>query len=99
MDIYSVIIYAGFVICGKINISPKGIFNAILPLLYDENWFVKDYILLLLVVPFLNMVLKSIDKRMHRKIIFIMILVWSFLPSILNASLSFSNIDFSRGNL
>lgn len=92
--IYSVIIYASFVICGKINISPKGIFNAILPLLYDENWFVKDYILLLLVVPFLNMVLKSIDKRMHRKIIFIMILVWSFLPSILNASLSFSNIDF-----
>ena len=78
---YGVILYLVSVIIGANNFGYGEIFRAINIKLSDGYWYIKTYIILCLLAPFINVTLDSIDKKNHRLLIMILILFFSVWPS------------------
>ncbi len=65
----------------KPNLS--GTAKAVLPFLFDQYWFVKIYLILYLLSPFINVGLNGLDEKSYRILFLIMILLFSVWPSFL----------------
>lgn len=53
------------------------------PFLSRRNWFINVYILLYFLHPFINCFVNAIDKNIHKKLIIILVFVFSVYPSIM----------------
>lgn len=53
------------------SISITDVFKSLLPISYRHYWFITDFILLMIVSPFLNKMIKVFEKDMYKKFIFI----------------------------
>lgn len=67
-----------------VNVSIKLISLSIFPITLNEYWFVTAYVLLLLFIPFLNILTTKIDKRTFVSLIVICILCSDILPVLNN---------------
>lgn len=54
-----------------------------LPVLRTKYWFVTAYLLLYVFQPYLRLLIKVMDNRVHKELICIMVVVWSIIPSLL----------------
>lgn len=54
-----------------------------LPVLRTKYWFVTAYLLLYVFQPYLQLLIKVMDNRVHKELICIMVVVWSIIPSLL----------------
>ena len=77
------------IICGLIafkigvtDVSVKSIIMMLLPITYNEYWFISSYLILMLLVPFLNPLLKGMSRNKHRAFIGLGLLVFSIIPTI-----------------
>ena len=48
---------------GVIDVSVKSIIMMLLPITYNEYWFISSYLILMLLVPFLNPLLKGMSRN------------------------------------
>jgi len=62
--------------------------------LFWGNWFIEYYIILYLFIPFINRLLKSISEANYIKLIALLLLVWSVIPTFTKKAWEFSNLDF-----
>lgn len=53
-----------------------------LPILFGEYWFCTAYVILFLLTPFLNLLIRAMDRKMHLRLIVLMLSLWSVLPAI-----------------
>lgn len=67
---------------GVIDVSIKSIIMMLLPITYNEYWFISSYLILMLLVPFLNPLLKGMLRNKHRAFIGLGLLVFSIIPTI-----------------
>ena len=51
------------------------------PILFQEYWFCTAYVILFLLTPFLNLAIGAMDRKMHRRLIALMLCLWSILPA------------------
>ena len=65
---------------GLIDVSVKSIIMMLLPIIYNEYWFISSYLILMLLVPFLNPLLKGMSRNKHRAFIGLGLLVFSIIP-------------------
>lgn len=77
---YSIAVTILLVVICKITISPGLIINAFFPVFRQEYWFFTMYILLYLLVPFLNVGLNRMSKRMHRVLVVIIMIFFYIEP-------------------
>ena len=75
-----------------IDISIKQIIKYCFPIFFG-NWFVVNYILLCCIAPFLNLGLTKIEKEQYSMLVFVLIILWSLMPTFSNNIWGFSNID------
>ncbi len=67
----------------------------ILSLIYSPYWFVRMYIILYLLSPYINRLINNISKREYQHLLLICIVIWSILPTILGITVnSTENFDF-----
>ena len=68
---YAIIIYLlfAFVLTPTTNLNNKTIIYTLFPILLKRNWFITDYILLMLFTPILNLLIKNIDKQTYQKLL------------------------------
>lgn len=78
---YYLIVFA-FVYFTKItSISLRDIVNMFIPF-YKENWYVKSYILFSLGIPYINIFLKSINKKAYEEMLVVIAVFWILLSTI-----------------
>lgn len=65
-----------------------------IPIVYNQNWFITDYILLMIVSPLLNILIKNLDKKLYKSSIFLGIIIWGVLPNFIIADLSFNSFIY-----
>lgn len=80
----------GYLICGLylqgISFSIKDFFVALTPLIHKVSWFFSCYILLYIIHPYLNMVIRNLNKDEYIKLLIVSLLLWSFIPVIFHIS-------------
>lgn len=67
--------------------------KSLLPLLFG-TWYIIAYILLLLLVPFLNRFLNGLDAASYRRLVVILLVIWSVIPTASADAWEFSDLDF-----
>lgn len=54
----------------------------LLPITYNEYWFISSYLILIILVPFLNPLLHNMSRNKHKGFIGIGVLIFSLIPTI-----------------
>ena len=78
--IYSTTIYFIFVSLGKVKFEWKALVYSFLPLSTNGYWFMTCYVLMYLVSPLVNIVLRHSTQKMHIALILIMFFICSIVP-------------------
>lgn len=92
---YSVIILLIFLIFPLgINIGIKNTIKSFLPITYSVYWFITTYIILYIFVPFINFFVNKISQKEYLKLIFLLVLFCSFVPTFAKTNLAFSELSY-----
>ncbi len=78
---YSVVIYSVLVLTGMVKISFKDCIKSLLPISYDQYWFVTGYIGMYLFMPFLNILIKNVTERQYEILLLFGGILFIFLPT------------------
>lgn len=81
---YGVIIFVTFIITGDGTLSARKLIHAILPIKDTSAafTFVASFLVFYLLIPFLNILIKHLNKRDHTILLAILLTVYTILPSI-----------------
>lgn len=81
---YSVAILIVSVICGlesMENIGIRSCIETLFPITFSQWWFASAYFVLYLIHPFLNVLLRGMDKALYQKLILLLVVCWSIIPT------------------
>ena len=78
---YRVIILIFLTLIGLLSENNGVILREILPINIKQYWFVQCYVLLYCISPFINKALASLDKRSFQKLLIILFIIFSFVPT------------------
>lgn len=82
---YSFLIYISLVLLGKIDFSISMFLKSVFPVALGNYWFITCYVVLYILSPFLNKLITNLSKEEYKRLIFIIILVFSlwatFIPN------------------
>jgi surface polysaccharide O-acyltransferase-like enzyme len=98
MWFYKVVIIIVFIITNILYIFPINKILEFIPLSYNEYWFVGCYIILYILSPILNKVIQNIDQKEFKRILVILFIVVSILPTITKELAFANNYGFSVSN-
>lgn len=82
LTLYSMILYIVSFSCGIQQFSIAGLIKSAIPLLNNEYWFFKIYIILYCLIPFINVSLVKLTKERYIKLLIILIICFSIWDSI-----------------
>lgn len=88
----SVLYLAGFILYNPHLISAKDFVKALMPVTFQNNWFVTAYILFLLILPFLNKIIQSISQRQLLRLNIVMIFLYWIVGFIKKEHFFFSKL-------
>lgn len=99
---YSVGITLMFIMSGKVQLNLKELIKFIFPISFNKYWFITIYIILYILMPFINRYVNKVNKEQYQKLLFILFILCVGLYSIMysstaysmNESLPLSNIIF-----
>lgn len=78
---YSNVLFFIFVFSGSEIINIRNIIETILPISFNQYWFVSCYFFLYLLSPLINICINNLNKKQHFAVCLIWLLVWSVIPS------------------
>lgn len=84
------ILMAKFFTPNVLNI--KNIVKAIFPITYGEYWFMSAYVIVYMLSPFINEIIRNIKKNSLENLIVILMLVEVFIPTISASDFQYSSI-------
>lgn len=83
--IYGLALYCVSVLLGLQCFSTSGAVKSVVPLLAGYRWFIKAYIVLYLLIPYINLVARNLNRQQYvtlLAVLFLLLSVWpTFLPS------------------
>ena len=91
---YSIAILIVFGCLGYATLNLKEIIKSFLPISLSSWWFASTYFVLYILHPFLNKLLKNLDKKMYQSLLVILILGWSILPTFTTFSYQSSSLTW-----
>lgn len=86
---YSIIILVLFktILTPVTDIGIKQIIKSIFPILFSRYWFITDYILLMILSPFLNYFINNLDAKLFKKILITLIILTVFISGTIPGAL------------
>lgn len=88
---YSFLIYLVFVFTGKEPFELKTFITVLFPTTTVQYWFFTAYVVLYLIHPFLNVVLKKLNKKQYLAMLILFVTIWSIIPTFLSGYNFFSS--------
>ena len=78
---YSIIIYIIFIIVDHQEFSLVSMVKTIFPITFNSWWFASTYFVLYLIHPFINMLLRKLEKATFQKLLILLITIWCIIPT------------------
>lgn len=91
---YSIIIALIFDVTGLVDIDLLGFVKVFSPLEFPNLWFLVMYIALYLLTPYINILIKKLSQKEHRKLLILSFVMFSIIPAITYQS-TFRNDGFT----
>lgn len=82
VEFYSIIIYFAFLLSGYTSFSFSGLIKAFIPVRSISDGFVSCFLVFYLCIPFLNILVRNLQKREHLQLIALCLFIYTFLGSI-----------------
>lgn len=82
---YSLVCFGIAVLFGFKGFSFKELILAIIPFLGGRRWFISTYIILFLLIPYINKTLNNLSKKDYQVYLIIYILIFSLWPTFLTS--------------
>ena len=79
---YAITIFLVFVLTGKETFEIKEIVKSILPIIFSQWWFASAYFVLFLLSPYINILLKSFNKKQYTAFLALLLGCWCIIPTI-----------------
>lgn len=79
---YSALLYLIFLFFGK-DFNVSECIRSFMPFTFNQYWFITCYAMLFLLIPFINIFIKNASKIKYYKLLIVLVILWSLLPSIL----------------
>lgn len=89
---YSVVIYLVLVFSGIRPFSTNEFIEMLSPITHNVWWFASTYFVLYFLSPYLNILLKNLDRETYLKLLFLLFVMWCLIPT-------FTTSDFQSNNL
>lgn len=83
---YSVGIFLVGILTGIADLNIKDIIKTFFPITFSRWWFASTYFVLYLIHPYLNKLLHSIDKSLYQKLLLLLVVCWSIIPTFTSSS-------------
>ena len=83
----SVIFDVAFILIGEASIDSVEWRRDLLPLISGNWWFASTYLIALPFIPFVNRMLRSLDRRQHLTLIVMLLLAWFLIPTFTHSSM------------
>ncbi len=90
--LYSILFYLAFTIIGHYKFNIFDFLQNCLPIIYGNYWFASVYFLLYLSSPFINKFANGLSKKEYKKLLLLLFIIWSVIPTILNKSLQYNSL-------
>lgn len=84
---YSLSIYVIFLIANLKEFSWLSLLVSILPVTFNKWWFASTYFVMYLFTPYINILLHKLNKQMYQKMLILMFVCWSVIPTFTTSSL------------
>ncbi|MBO5066651.1 MAG: acyltransferase [Clostridia bacterium] len=92
--IFSIGIYLAIVLSQNINLSFVQFLSQLLPVMSNQYWFFTCYFVLMILSPFLNRLIDSLNQQDFKKFIFVLLFIFMVIPTL---NLFGDNFDSSKG--
>ena len=89
---YSVGILVISNLTGITDWTTKSFIKALFPITFSQWWFASTYFVLYLMHPYLNKLLHSIDKTLYQRLLLLLVVCWSIIPT-------FTTLSFQGNSL
>ena len=93
MFFYSIAIMIIMYSLKLVPINMENTLASLLPIIFG-NWFVVYYILLYLLLPYINPWLQSMDKQQYTRFLITLLIIWSVVPTFTRWEWGFSKLGF-----
>ena len=91
---FSIVLGVVFYFVNKREFSMPVLRSMILPFGLNNWWFMTYFLILYLFTPVLNLAIRAMNKKMHLIFTLVLFLIWSLLPTFLQAGYGFSNLSW-----
>lgn len=91
---YSVAIALIAILGLKIQIGIKELLQVIFPITYNQYWFITAYAVMYIFSDYINKFLKLLSKKEYDKLLIMLIVIFSILPSIMGAKFLASDLGW-----
>ena len=78
---YSVLFYTVFVAAGVRSFDVNELCEHLTPVMSSQWWFASTYFVLYLLSPFLNVMLRSFDKKQYVRFLLLLFVCWCVIPT------------------
>lgn len=82
VEFYNILIYFTFIFCGYEIFSIKDCIKALSPIKSISDGFVSCFLIFYLFIPFLNILIKNLDKKQHLLLIALCLFTYTILGSL-----------------
>lgn len=89
---YSILFYIITTIINGYNIFSIELLKAFFPITFKKYWFMSAYMILYLLIPFINLFIKNIEKETFNKFLLMNIILVFIIPTITTSDLYFNEL-------
>lgn len=89
--VWYVVLYFIGIILGDVTFSIASFVFTVIPIMKGEVWYVNTYIILIIFSPYINKFLISLNNKQYRKLLILLISIFSIIPTFLPISYNNDN--------
>lgn len=94
VEFYSILFYVIFLVTGYAKFSIGGFVRTIVPIYGIGTGFTHSFLVFYLSIPFLNILINNLPKKLHERLLGLYILVFTILPTFCFANVKISYVGW-----
>lgn len=91
---YRIVIMSIFILMGLVNLNKVEIFKEVAIIDITEYWFIKTYLFLYCLTPFINKFIEALNKKSYQKLLILLLVLFSIIPTVTGGG-TFDNSGYS----